>query len=298
MRAGVRSSGFGFVVAAALGVAALASLAPASPAVSSCAGAGPNHVALVIEHGDASVVTRCVAFDTTQITGKQLLEASGLAWSGQTFGGFGVAACAIDGEPAHYSTCPGKDSYWAIFVSRGGGAWQFASSGISALNLSSGDAEGFRYLPATGTPAAPPAPAGVCTTAIGPTPAPPAQSPAGAGTATAPTSAGRTATAAAATGRTAGATDLVAAAASPAPADASSTAPAAGDSPAASSARDAAIAAVASPASTAAASPGAAPAPARGGGLDLGLLLAAIVGGALGGLALLRLAVARRERGT
>jgi hypothetical protein len=32
--------------------------------------------------------------------------------------------------------------------------------------------------------------------------------------------------------------------------------------------------------------------------LDLGLLLAAIVGGALGGLALLRLAVARRERGT
>jgi hypothetical protein len=154
------------VVASA--VAALASLAPPSPAIRSCAGAGTNHAAIVVQHGNGSVVTRCVAFAGETITGQQLLEQSGISWSGQTFGGFGVAVCALDGEPASYSSCPGATYYWAVFVSRGGAAWQLTAVGVSGLTLRDGDLEGFRYVPTSGA-AAPSLPAGVCAAA---TPAP------------------------------------------------------------------------------------------------------------------------------
>ncbi len=142
-------------------LAALASLAPVAAVVPGCAASGSNHAPLVVEHANGSVVTRCVAFDSGSISGEELLNRSGVAWSGQTFGGFGAAVCALDAEPARYSSCPGQDHYWAVFVSRGGGTWQYANIGISALTLADGDAEGFRYVPSAGTPPAPAAP-GVC----------------------------------------------------------------------------------------------------------------------------------------
>jgi hypothetical protein len=90
-----------------------------------------------------------------------------VAWSGETFGGYGRAVCAIDSEPARYATCPGSDSYWAIFGSSGGGKWQLSAVGISSLKLADGDAEGFRYVPSASDPAPPqPAAAGVCSGAV------------------------------------------------------------------------------------------------------------------------------------
>jgi hypothetical protein len=149
-------------LAVGLAVASSAVPAPGSPLVASCAAAGPNHAALVVEHGSGSVVTRCVAFDAASVTGEQLLDSSGVAWSGQTFGGFGEAVCAMDEEPAQYVSCPGKDGYWAVFVATGGGEWQLSPVGISSLKLGDGDAEGFRYVPASGDPAPPQPAAGVC----------------------------------------------------------------------------------------------------------------------------------------
>src|SRR5450759_4104518 len=143
------------VLLSAVILAILAPLAPLAPVVPGCAAADSNHVAVVVEHADGSVVTRCVAFDTNQITGEQLLNSSGIPWSSQTFGGFGDAMCALDGEPAQYTQCLGKDRYWAIFVARAGGSWQLANEGISTLTLGDGDAEGFRYVTASGIPAAP-----------------------------------------------------------------------------------------------------------------------------------------------
>jgi hypothetical protein len=210
-------------IAAAL--AALASLAPGTPAASPCAAAGSHSAALVVEHADGSTVTRCVAFDTDAISGEQLLTLSGIGWSSQSFGDFGDAACALDGEPARYAECPGKDRYWAVFVAQAGGSWQLANVGISTLVLHDGDAEGFRYVPASGVPAAPPSPAGVC--------------------AATPTVGIAAATASA--GATAGAT----------PRNETS-------------------------------------APTPSGGVDLGLLAAAVVGGGLAGLAILRVVAGRR----
>jgi hypothetical protein len=229
---------------------------------------------LVVEHGDGLVVTRCVAFDADQITGEELLNSSGIAWSAQTFGGFGDAVCALDGEPAQYADCPGKDRYWAVFVARAGGSWQLANVGISTMTLSDGDAEGFRYVPASGVPAVPVSAAGACAAvAATPTPAPPAAAtprPSRAAAATVPPS-GAAATAATAAAMT---TTTVAPASGATPTDSAPTA-----------------SGTAAPSATASQTP----TPAPSGGLDLGLMVAALTGGGLAGLALLRLLGARRN---
>jgi hypothetical protein len=158
------------VLLSAVILAILAPLAPLAPVVPGCAAAVSDHAALVVEHGDGSVVTRCVAFSADTISGEELLNQSGVAWSSQAFGGFGDAVCALDGEPAHYVDCLGKDNYWALFVSRRGGPWQLSSAGISTLKLGDGDAEGFRYVPDAGIAASPVSASGVCPTAATPTP--------------------------------------------------------------------------------------------------------------------------------
>jgi hypothetical protein len=252
----------------AVPLAALAALAPPpiAPAVPQCAAAGPHHAALVLEHGDGSTVTRCVAFAAASISGQQLLAQSGLSWSGQTFGGFGEAVCALDGEPAHYADCPGKDRYWAVFVARSGGPWQLAGVGISSLALHDGDAEGFRYVASSGTPAAPPSPAAVCAAAQRPV-----------ATARATISAATTATAA----TTAGASSDAAPASAP---------------PAPTVALPSDGLAIAGATATSGPS-GSGPPPAPGAppsGPDAGLLVAAIAGGGLAGLAILRLVAGRR----
>jgi hypothetical protein len=264
----------------------LAFLVPASPFASSCAAAGSHSAALVIEHGDGTLLTQCVAFDATSITGEGLLNSSGVAWSGQTFGGFGVAVCAIQAEPAHYSTCPGKDSYWAIFVSTGGSAWQMAAAGATSITLGNGDALGFRYVPAVGTPQSPPSPAGVCPVARA-TAAATATPPRATVTDRAGSSAGAVSTAASVAGATAaGQTDA---------ADVGVNAASAGNGPIAVEA------AVRTGVSGAAAGGpyGLTSGSGSGSGsgqLDIGLLAACVVGGGLAGLALLRLIAARRRQ--
>ena len=251
------------LVPASVLLAVLASFAPVAPSVPECAAAGSHHAALVVEHGDGSVVSRCVAFATDSISGEQLLNLSGVSWSSRTFGVFGDAVCALDGEPSRYVDCPGKDNYWAVFVANGGGSWQLANVGISTLVLHDGDAEGVRFVPASGVPAAPVSASGVCAAAATPAPRRSAES----GIVSAPP------TAAAAT-PTMAAEATTAATESPAPV---------------------AVAAVATGrAAVAAGPPYQAPTQPPPAGLDLGLLLAALVGGGLAGLAILRLVAGRR----
>jgi len=264
----------------ALLLAGLATFAPLSPAVSRCAAAGQSHAGLVVEHSDGSVVTRCVAFDALSISGEQLLTVSGVAWSGQTFGAFGVAVCALDAEPVRYAECPGADRYWAVFVARAGGSWQLANVGISSLQLGDGDAAGFRYVPSSGVPAAPVSATGACPT---PTPVPPPPTAA----ASAPTvrPAPAAARGAATADATAGSTPAISAVAVVAGVTAAPTSSGVPAAPAGG-------VAAASP-TTAPLAP--IPAPAGSGGPDVGLLAAAVAGGGLAGLAVLRLRSGRRR---
>ena len=147
------------------------------PPLLSCAQAATaHHAALVVEHGDGSVITVCVAFDETSITGDQLLSyahaQAQLQYATASYGGGnGEAVCQIDYEPAQYP--PGcwtaSSPYWALFVSRGGGSWSDSSLGVSSQTFRDGDAEGFRYE-AQSENSAPPSPRGVC-------PAPPSATP-------------------------------------------------------------------------------------------------------------------------
>ena len=155
------------------------------PAAQSCAAATySSHVTLVVEHGDARVVGLCIGFDGSTITGEQILQASGLQYATQLYGSLGDAVCQIDSEPTSYGSClPASGSYWAMFVSRGGGGWQNADRGISTETFSDGDAEGFRYDSQSGSEPPPASPAGICARALAtPTaaPAPPTPSAAGA----------------------------------------------------------------------------------------------------------------------
>jgi hypothetical protein len=137
-------------------------LLPLSPfAGSACAGSGPRHAALVVQHGSGLTIQRCVAFSSATISGDQLLELSGIEYATASFGGFGQAVCQIDNEPAQFSVClpPSPDPYWVVFVARGRGPWAISDRGVSGQTFADGDAEGFRYDPQTGAAAPPPAPA-------------------------------------------------------------------------------------------------------------------------------------------
>jgi hypothetical protein len=266
------------VLLAAVILATLTWVAGAGPAVPPCAAAGGNRAALVVEHGNGSVVQRCVAFDGASIGGVDLLDASGLRWSGQTFSEFGQAVCAIDGEPATYSSCPGGDRYWALFLLRAGGSWKLSAVGISSLSLADGDANGFRYEPSSGIAAAPPAPE-PCPAAVTAPPTAPGGAPTnpapGPATVPAPASAAPTAVPPSASAS-------AAASGGPAATISSSAAPSVGGpSPTASS----------PPGSP---NPGESGTAGSGGGLDPGLLAAVVGIGVLGCFALVRLAARQR----
>ncbi len=176
--AGARLLGLGFVLPILLG-AWLAT--PGSPARPTCAfAAGAHHVAVVVEHGNGSVLSRCVTFTADQLKGDDVMHLSGVEYGTSAYGGgLGSAVCQVDAEPASYppNCLTSTSSYWAMFVSRGGGRWSISNAGISSQVFSDGDALGWRYvLPTGGGP--PPSPAGVC--------AAPAPAPAPAGAAAAP----------------------------------------------------------------------------------------------------------------
>jgi hypothetical protein len=156
------------LVAVAVQVPIMA-IAWSRPAATCDAATGSHHVALVVEHGDGSTVTRCIAFSGSSLTGEQVLIASGVKYVTMNFGGLSSAICWIDGEPAEIpSGCWTSNSpFWEIFVARKGGSWASSNLGVSALVFGDGDAEGFRFEAQTGM--SPPSSLGNCPS---PTPTP------------------------------------------------------------------------------------------------------------------------------
>ena len=241
-----------------------------------------SHVTLVVEHGDASVIGLCIGFDGATITGEQILQASGLHFATQSYGALGDAVCQIDGEPVSYGAClPAGGDFWAMDVSRGGGAWQTADRGISSEPFGDGDAEGFRYESQGGPEPPPASPAGICARALATPPPPPAAS-------------GRAPPASGGTGAPPGSASVAPVSGRPAAPSTAAPAPAAA---AAATATASPVPVVINPdaprapggvATTGLHQAGAAP------GLNIGLLLASVTGCALLGLLVLQ-AVRRRR---
>lgn len=153
-----------------LGLALLipASVIPGPGAAASCAAASGDRVAVVVQHGNGTTLSRCVSFSGDSISGEQALARSGIQAGTLPSGGFGVAVCQLDGEPSSYppSCWTGTSPFWALFVARASGSWQYSSVGISSIVLHDGDALGFRYQSQSSH--APPTTAGDC-----PDPTPP-----------------------------------------------------------------------------------------------------------------------------
>lgn len=134
------------VVAVAVQVP-ITAIAWSRPATTCDAATGSHHVALVVEHGDGSTVTRCIAFSAASMTGEQVLAASGIEYRTVLFGGLSDAVCQVDGEPVTFppSCWTSTSNFWAFFVARKGGTWFSSSLGISSQSFHDGDAEGLRF---------------------------------------------------------------------------------------------------------------------------------------------------------
>lgn len=257
------------IVPAALLLAVLAwAGAPAGPGRTCAQAAGSAHVAVVVEHGGGQVLAACVGFVGGSLTGAQVMDASGIEYATSGYGGgLGNAVCQVDHEPTTYppGCWTGGSRYWSLFVSRAGGSWTPSDRGLSSQTFAAGDALGWHYVPQSGPGGGPPpSPAGVC-----PEPVTPTSSPIGAATGPGPaTPAGPGSVPPPGTSQVSPATPDLAVVTTPGPT---------GIRPA--------RAQPSRPALTAAPAPG----------LNLGWLVAAIVGGALGGLLIVQV-LSRRTR--
>ena len=161
-----------------IGLGAASAVAHTGPAKPLCAqAADTNHVGIVVEHGNETVVTQCIGFDTPTTTALAVLQAaasqdSSFAYATESYPGLGDAVCQIGDEPMHYTQClPSSGSYWVFFTATSGGSWMSAAHGISTTTVSNGGDVGFRYDALTGGDPPPPSPANVCP-ATPPSPSP------------------------------------------------------------------------------------------------------------------------------
>ncbi|MFN3337169.1 MAG: hypothetical protein ACK42I_06665, partial [Thermomicrobium sp.] len=118
-------------------LALLLALAPLAGASSAPALAErPNGAGLVVRFGDGRVVTAYVQFDEPAITGIELLQRAGIPITVASFGGLGLAVCAIAGEgcPAEDCFCQAKQQpawFWHYYGLTPDGRWVLHSVGAS-----------------------------------------------------------------------------------------------------------------------------------------------------------------------
>jgi hypothetical protein len=155
-----------FVAAVRVGVLALAlgSMLGADHAARADDG---GEAGLVIEHGDGTTDTYCVAFSGDSISGADLLAKVNIPVTQ-----FGGLVCAVGAEtpakegcfqPSSFETCacqsyPPTNLYWSFFIQRYGQGWQYASSGYQDPRsaLKDGDMQAWRW--GKGSPNSAPSP--------------------------------------------------------------------------------------------------------------------------------------------
>jgi hypothetical protein len=108
-----------------------------------------SRVALVLQHGDGSVITRCVEFTESEISGLDILNRAGLSVVADFSSGSGARVCKIDGEgcPASdcWCECAGSPCVYWVYHHLVGGAWVYSDVGASAHKVRDGDVEGWAW---------------------------------------------------------------------------------------------------------------------------------------------------------
>jgi hypothetical protein len=138
---------------------------------------GGNRAGLVVRFGDGSLVTRCIEFSESEISGYDLLTRAGLDVVAAFDSGMGAAICAIEGTGCPAESCltcatPKYWSYWHL----ADGSWTYSQGGSSIYKVRNGAVEGWAW--GDGDP--PPATAfdQICTPPPTDTPLPPTDTPA------------------------------------------------------------------------------------------------------------------------
>lgn len=119
----------------------------------SAAADSPGRAGLVVTFGDGTTVTRCVQFEGEEISGADLLEASGLSMVISRYGGLGGAVCRIEAEGCAdpgdcFCQCKGGECrYWSYYHLGEEGAWEYSQVGPSSHGLRDGDVDGWAWGP-------------------------------------------------------------------------------------------------------------------------------------------------------
>lgn len=139
------------VLAVAGAIVAVSAPAYASRAVSPAADA----TAVVVDHRAAVVVdtgfavkTACVHFTEASITGKEALERADVDPVFASYGGTGVAVCALCGTGCSSGNCLTCDAqnYWAYHrAAAGATTYTYSQAGAGATEVHDGDVEGWRW---------------------------------------------------------------------------------------------------------------------------------------------------------
>jgi len=115
-----------------------------------------NRAGLVVRFGDGSLITRCIEFGESEISGYEALTRSGLNVVAAFDPGAGAAICAIEGTgcPADDCFCASPPDYWAYWHLTGG-AWVYSQIGSSGYVVRDGDVEGWSWGPGEPPPVIP-----------------------------------------------------------------------------------------------------------------------------------------------
>jgi hypothetical protein len=119
---------------------------------------GPYRAGLIIVHGDGRVITRCLTFPETTITGLELLQRSGLDLNLDLSSAMGAAVCRIDNEGCTFPSqscfcrCQGMTCvYWSYWHLTPDGTWQYSNLGAGGWLLHDGDVDAWVWGAVTNT---------------------------------------------------------------------------------------------------------------------------------------------------
>jgi hypothetical protein len=140
LRAALAGATFGLVTT--LGMVGAALDAPVAQ------GQAGNRVGVVVDTG-SGVLTRCVTFSESSISGIEALQRAGLSPVVRSFSGEGGAVCAINGQgcPADSSclSCQAPN-YWSYHrAEAGAGGFTYSQVGAGNTTVTDGDVEGWRW---------------------------------------------------------------------------------------------------------------------------------------------------------
>jgi hypothetical protein len=109
----------------------------------------PYHAGLVVQFGDGTIITRCIAFAEDEISGEDVLQRSGLTVLLDYTSGLGTRVCKIKGDGCEIPTedcwcqCQGSPCLYWNYFHVADGTWRYAGLGCGSRIVRDGDVEGW-----------------------------------------------------------------------------------------------------------------------------------------------------------